>query len=65
MAKQAKQRIVRYNGETRSYYGCSSPKDLVVGQKYEVLSEDVKDWQTNYTLKGVKGYFNSVWFDEV
>lgn len=38
---------------------------MVVGQEYEVLAENERRWQTDYTLKGVEGEFNSVWFDEV
>lgn len=58
-------KIVRYNGETMSYYGCSEPTELVVGKEYEVISANDRGWQTDYTLKGVKGHFNSVWFDDV
>lgn len=58
-------KIVRYNGGTISIYGCSEPKELVVGKLYEVVDIDKRDWQTNYSLKGVDGYFNSVWFDDV
>ncbi len=57
--------IVRYNGGTESYYGCSAPTDLVVGKEYEVISQNDCGWQTNYTLKGVTGHFNSCWFDKV
>ena len=56
---------VRYNGGTQSYYGCSEPRNLVIGKEYEVISENVRDFQTDYVLKGIKGYFNSCWFDEV
>lgn len=56
---------VRYNGGTESYYGCSDPRILVVGKEYEVVSANDRCWQTDYTLKGVKGEFNSVWFDDV
>lgn len=56
---------VMYNGGTGSYAGCAEPGELVVGQVYEVLSVSASDWQTDYTLKGVEGEFNSVWFDEV
>ena len=56
---------VRYNGGTQSYYGCSDPSKLVVGKEYEVVRSRVRSWQTDYTLKGVDGEFNSVWFDEV
>ena len=56
---------VRYNGGTQSYYGCSDPTNLVVGKEYEVVLSRDRGWQTDYTLKGVDGEFNSVWFDEV
>ena len=58
-------KFVRYNGGTMSYYGCTEPKDLVVGKIYEVTWSNVRAWQTDYNLKGVKGQFNSVWFDDV
>lgn len=58
-------KIVRYNGGTESYYGCTDPTDLVCGKEYEVISENDRGWQTDYTLKGVNGYFNSCWFDEI
>ncbi len=60
-----KRRIVRYNGGTMSYKGCSEPTKLVEGRMYEVVDEIDKGWQTDYKLKGVRGWFNSVWFDEV
>ena len=56
---------VRYNGGTDSYYSCSDPTNLVVGKEYEVVFSRDRGWQTDYTLKGVDGEFNSVWFDEV
>ena len=56
---------VRYNGGTQSYYGCSDPTNLVVGKEYEVVLSRDRGCQTDYTLKGVDGEFNSVWFDEV
>lgn len=56
---------VRYNGNTESYYDCSDPSNLVVGQEYEVVLSTDRTWQTDYTLKGVDGKYNSVWFDEV
>ena len=58
-------KIVRYNGGTQSYYGCSDPAILVIGKVYEVISENDRGYQTDYTLKGVAGHFNSVWFDDV
>ena len=58
-------KIVRYNGKFMSYYDCTSPVELVYGKEYEVIAENDRGWQTDYFLKGVKGYFNSVWFDDV
>ena len=58
-------KIVRYNGGTMSYCGCSKPTDLEVGKEYVVDFERKFDWQTNYILKGIVGEFNSTWFDEV
>ena len=55
---------VVYNGQKEAWYGCTKPDQLIVGQAYEVTSEEVLDWQTNYTLKGVEGKFNSAWFNE-
>lgn len=56
---------VRYNGGTMSYYKCSDPSVLTKGKVYEVISVHDGGWQTDYTLKGVVGEFNAVWFDEV
>lgn len=56
---------VRYNGGTQSCYGCSEPTSLVVGKEYEVIHSRDCGFHTDYTLKGVDGNFNSVWFDEV
>lgn len=58
-------RFVRYNGGTKSYYGCTKPTELIKGKIYEVTNDDDRGSQTDYTLKGVEGYFNSCWFDEV
>lgn len=59
------EKFVRYNGGTKSYYGCTNPTQLVKGKIYKVINEDDRGCQTDYTLEGVKGYFNSCWFDEV
>ncbi len=56
---------VRYNGGTQSFYGCSEPTKLVIGKEYEVIRSNDRGFQTDYTLKGVDGEFNSVWFDEI
>ena len=58
-------KVVRYNGDTMSFYPCSNPNNLVVGKEYEVVLARDKGCQTNYTLKGVDGEFNSIWFDDV
>ena len=55
--------MVVYNGGTDSYYGCTDPDELVEGKAYKVIDIEVRAWQTNYTLEGVNGYFNSCWFD--
>lgn len=57
--------LVRYNGKTASYYGCTDPDELVVGKVYEVIRKNVRKWQTDYILEGVEGHFNSCWFDDV
>lgn len=56
---------VRYNGMRMSCYSCDDPANLVVGKEYEVIAEKDRGWQTDYRLKGVKGEFNSCWFDEI
>ena len=59
-------KIVRYNGGNLSYYGCTGDyRKLSRGKLYVVVAEDVRAWQTDYTLRGFKGEFNSVWFDTV
>lgn len=58
-------KIVRYNGGTESYYGCSNPDNLVWGKDYEVVHENDLGFQTDYILKGVTGSFNSCWFNEI
>ena len=52
---------VKYNGGNKSYFGCSDPDKLVRGQIYEVIAVNDRGWQTDYTLKGVIGQFNSEW----
>lgn len=56
---------VKYIGGIESYAGCSDPKVLTIGKEYEVVKVDEKPWQTNYFLKGVNGYFNSIWFETI
>lgn len=57
--------VVKYNGGTESWYSCTKPTQLEVGKEYEVLSVKDLGWQTNYTLKGINGEFNSTWFEKV
>ena len=60
-------KIVKYIGGTLSYSdsGCTAPTKLIVGQNYEVETIKPLSWQTIITLKGVKGFFNAAWFDDV
>lgn len=58
-------KIVRYNGKSATYYSCSEPTKLVLGKEYEVIKEKDRGCQTDYTLKGVDGEFNSCWFDVI
>lgn len=57
-------KFVRYNGGTHSYYACTDPKDLEFRKAYKVIAIKDLGWQTNYTLEGIDGEFNSIWFDE-
>ena len=56
---------VIYNGGTESFYPCSKPTELEVGHVYEVVSEIIGDFHSEYKLKGIKGVFNSCWFNEM
>ena len=56
---------VIYNGRTKRQSGCTNPSVLKKGKIYEVIGENVKLFRTYYTLKGVEGQFNSVWFEEI
>lgn len=58
-------KIVRYTGAVSTHYRCSSPALLIAGHEYEVFNEDDRIWQTDYTLKGINGHFNSSWFEDV
>ena len=61
----SRKKILMYNGGKASYYGCDSHKVLTKGNLYEVVAEkDICGVQTNYSLKGIEGEFNSVWFSE-
>ena len=58
-------KFVKYNGGKNSFNTCSNPQILVKDKLYEVIEEEDFGFQTNYTLKGIPGKFNSVWFDEL
>ncbi len=58
-------KVVVYNGGMDSYYSCSDYRKLEIGKRYVVISANERSWQTDLSLKGVEGEFNSVWFDEV
>jgi hypothetical protein len=53
----------RYNGDTYHYKPCDDPKALKKGKRYKVVGFVKGEYQTNLILKGVKGEFNSLWFD--
>lgn len=57
--------FVVYNGGTLSYRPCDDPSVLKKGQIYEITDIDQGSWQTNFRLKGIRGTFNSVWFDKI
>ena len=57
-------KFVKYNGGKDTYYSCSNPQVLVKDKLYEVIKEEDLGFQTNYSLKGMPGKYNSVWFDE-
>lgn len=58
--------IVRYNGGTESFAASyDDPSILKLGGAYRVAYVNVKKWTTDIRLVGVKGTFNSCWFDEL
>ena len=59
--------VVRYNGETESYYGSGDPKYLIPGALYLVNTIKEFAFHTQYYLSGFpEGYhYNSCWFEEV
>ncbi len=59
------EKIVKYNGRKDSFLGSTPPVDLVQGEMYTVIGSVDRRWQTDYTLRGIKGQFNSAWFTEV
>jgi hypothetical protein len=44
----------------------TDPRGLLEeGKVYDVKNIEVRSWHTKVFLKGYKGHFNSVWFEEV
>lgn len=58
-------RYVKYNGGTDSFYSSSNPSCLVKGYIYKVVKEEWYPSRCEYTLEGIRGHFNSVWFDDL
>lgn len=58
-------KVVMYNGGTDTNCECSDPNALIFGKRYVVISECDRGFQTNLSLRGIIGEFNSVWFDGV
>ena len=59
------EKIVAYNGKTDFFFPCGDPSLLSTDKVYEVTSCTDLGVQTNYTLKGIDGVYNSSWFDDV
>lgn len=57
-------KIVTYTGAT-GYVGGSDPTILEEGMRYKVISEKNIKGQTFYTLEGLSGNFNSIWFNRI
>ena len=58
-------RYVKYNGGTDSFYSSSNPACLRAGHIYKVVKEEWYPCHCEYILEGVRGHFNSVWFDDL
>lgn len=67
MGKTEMVKKVRYIGasdEQVRWGNNDDPRGLLeIGNIYEVEHEDVHSWHTKYSLKGIKGKFNSVCFE--
>lgn len=58
------EKIVCYNGKTKSFFDCTEPKELIRGRIYEVVNIVDYGFRYKYVLRGIKGSFDSNWFDE-
>lgn len=59
-------RFIGSSDEQNRWGGNDDPrKILVIGQTYEVEKVEQHSWHTKIYLKGIKGKFNSVCFNEV
>tara|TARA_R110001583_G_scaffold24323_5_gene88836 strand:+ start:1465 stop:1737 length:273 start_codon:yes stop_codon:yes gene_type:complete len=56
---------VTYKGLSKEQirYAGDDPFGLEVGETYQLESVDVQNWKTYFTIKGIKGRFNSVGFE--
>lgn len=56
---------VTYKGLSKEQirYAGDDPFGLEVGETYQLESVDVQKWKTYFTIKGVKGRFNSLGFE--
>jgi hypothetical protein len=61
--------IVKFTGCTDSQlswgYYTGKPKELVVGERYQIDKIEIHSWHTKVWLKNVQGSFNSVCFEVV
>lgn len=57
-------KIVCYNGKTKSFFACTKPRELSRGKIYEVINVVDYGFCHKFVLRGIKGSFDSSWFDE-
>ena len=57
--------VVRYNGETETFYGSSDPSLLEKDALYIVDRIQVHAFHTQYFLSGFPYSYNSCWFEPV
>lgn len=61
--------LVKFIGcseEQTNWGGCDNPNGILIdGDKYYLEHVEVHSWHTKISLRGVKGKFNSVCFNEI
>ena len=61
-----KARYIGASDEQVKWGNNDDPRGLLVeGNVYEVECEEIHEWHTKYSLRGIKGAFNSVCFERV